>query len=48
MAEKKEKRPQKSGFDAPVYGTVHPKGSTIKRNKDGTITIVHPNESKKK
>ena len=48
MATKKDERPKRSGFDAPVYGTVHPKGSTIKRNKDGTVTIVHPADKKNK
>lgn len=33
---------QKSGFESPTYGTAHPKGSTVKKNSDGTITIVHP------
>lgn len=39
---------KKSGFNAPTIGEVHPKGSTIKRNPDGTITIVPPKEKKEK
>ena len=31
-----------SGFEAPTIGTVHPKGSVIKKNPDGTIRIVEP------
>lgn len=41
MSEKKG-----TGFAAPTIGTIHPKGSTIKKNPDGTITIVHPKEKK--
>ena len=37
-----------TGFAGPTVGTVHPKGSTVKRNKDGTITIVPPKSKKKK
>lgn len=47
MATKNE-RPKNSGFDAPVYGEAHPKGTKIKHNKDGTITVVRPDEKKKK
>lgn len=47
MANKNEP-PKNSGFDAPVYGTVHPKGTKIKKNKDGTITLIHPDEKKGK
>lgn len=36
---------KKSGFDAPAIGTIHPKGSKIVKNPDGTITIVPPNET---
>lgn len=35
---------KKSGFDAPAIGIVHPKGSTIRYNDDGTITIVPPSK----
>ena len=38
MADRKEE----SGFNAPMIGTVHPKGSTIRKNPDGTVTIVPP------
>lgn len=33
---------KKSGFDAPVYGEVIPKGTTFKRNPNGTYTLVPP------
>ena len=36
-----------SGFEAPAIGTVYPKESTIKRNKDGTITVIPPRSVKK-
>lgn len=39
---------KKSGFNAPTIGTIHAKGSTIKKNKDGTITIVPPKSNKGK
>lgn len=45
MATKSRKR---SGFDAPTYGTLCPKGTKIKKNPDGTITLVEPDEKKKK
>ena len=44
MATKNENN--KSGFDAPAYGTLHPRGTKIKKNKDGTITLVSPTEKK--
>ncbi len=31
-----------SGFDCPAIGTVHPKGTKIKRNPNGTITLILP------
>ncbi len=31
-----------SGFEGPTIGIVHPKGSKVKRNPDGTISIIHP------
>lgn len=31
-----------TGFAAPTIGTKHPKGSTIKKNSNGTISIVPP------
>ena len=39
---------KKSGFDAPTIGTIHPNGSKIIKNPDGTITIVPPNETNPK
>ena len=37
-----------TGFACPTIGIVHPKGSTIKKNADGTITIVPPKKSSAK
>lgn len=37
----------KSGFDAPVGLAVLPKGTTYRKNKDGTITPVFPKKKKK-
>lgn len=40
-----------SGFSGPTIGTKHPKGTTIRKNADGTITLVPPksgNKGKKK
>lgn len=34
-----------SGFAAPTIGIVHPKGSALKRNEDGTVTVVPPDEA---
>ena len=31
---------KKSGFDAPAIGRTIPKGTTFKKNKDGTITPI--------
>ena len=31
-----------TGFAVPTIGVVHPKGSTVVKNEDGTITIVPP------
>lgn len=42
------KTKRKSGFDVPTYGTMYPKGTKIKKNPDGTITLIEPNEKKKK
>ncbi|MBQ5950780.1 MAG: 16S rRNA (cytosine(1402)-N(4))-methyltransferase RsmH [Lachnospiraceae bacterium] len=33
-----------SGFDAPVYGTLYPKGTKIKHLPDGTIELIVPEE----
>ena len=38
---------KKSGYNAPTIGEVHPKGSKIKQNPDGTITIVPPKKQGK-
>lgn len=50
MAEKANKTDKKdmrkSGFDAPVYGTIAPKGSTIKKLPNGRIQIVEPKKEK--
>ena len=32
-----------SGFAAPTIGFLHPKGSTLLRNEDGTVTVLSPN-----
>ncbi len=47
MAKAKSK---KSGFDAPAIGTVLPKGSTFKKDKNGKMVIVpaEKNGTKKK
>ena len=45
MATKTTKR---SGFDVPTYGTLYAKGTKIKKNPDGTITLIEPDEKKKK
>lgn len=39
MAEKKRKG---SGFDGPTIGKTLPKGTALKKNKDGTVTPVYP------
>lgn len=46
MANKNSKKG--TGFGAPAIGTRHPKGSTIKKNPDGTITVVPPKSAPKK
>lgn len=43
----KNGKPMYSGFDCPVIGELHPKGTTVKRNPDGTITLVPPKAKKK-
>ena len=35
---------RRSGFDAPVYGTILPEGSILKRNKDWVITTLSPED----
>lgn len=39
---------RRSGFDVPTYGIAYAKGTKIKKNPDGTITLIEPNEKKKK
>ena len=34
-------------FDYPAYGTLSPKGTTFKKNPDGTVTPIFPKEEKK-
>lgn len=46
MAEKKT--PKHSGFEAPVIGGTHyPKGTTFRKNKDGSVTPVLPKKKTK-
>lgn len=35
-----------TGFKAPEKFKVHPKGSRIKHNADGTITVIEPKKKK--
>lgn len=44
MAESKKSG---TGFSAPTIGTKYPKGSKIKKNPDGTITVVTPKKKGK-
>lgn len=44
MAEKKTQK--RSGFEYPVKGKSLPKGTTLKRNSDGTVTVVQPKKKK--
>ena len=37
-----------SGFDGPTIGTVLPRGTTIKHNPDGTITLIQPENNDEK
>ena len=39
---------KKSGFDVPAFGNLYPKGTTVKRNPDGTITLEAPKGTKPK
>ena len=34
-----------SGFDAPVIGEIAPEGSVIRKNPDGTISILPPQKA---
>ena len=36
-----------TGFAGKVSGKTHPKGSTIKKNADGTVSIVPPKKKSK-
>lgn len=31
-----------SGFNAPTYGTMHPKGTRVRKNPDGTVSVIEP------
>ena len=33
-----------TGFSVPAIGIVHPKGTVVKDNGDGTISLIHPDE----
>ena len=51
MAEKKDNnkqgtRPRHSAFEAPIYGTIHPKGTKIRRLPDGLIELIEPEDGK--
>lgn len=35
-----------TGFAAPISGRTAPKGTKVKKNKDGTITLVEPKKKK--
>lgn len=37
-----------TSFKGPAIGTKHPKGSIVKRNADGTISVVSRKKGKKK
>jgi len=38
---------RKSGFDAPAYGEIVPKGTTYKKLPDGTYRMIPPKGAKK-
>lgn len=48
MADKKKANTKKRGtaFAGDPIGVVHAKGSTIKKNPDGTVTIVPPKKKR--
>ena len=51
MSEKKENnkektRPRHSAFEAPIYGTIHPKGTKVRRLPDGLIELIEPEDRK--
>lgn len=37
-----QRRPKGSGFEAPAIGTIYPEDSTIRKNPDGTVSIIPP------
>lgn len=43
MATKTKKR---SGFDVPTYGVSYAKGTKIKKNPDGTVSLEEPKKKK--
>jgi len=44
----KFKSQRQTAFSGPTIGIIHPKGSTIKKNPDGRITIVPPRKNDEK
>lgn len=51
MSEKKDNnkektRPRHSAFEAPIYGTIHPKGTKIRRLPDGLIELIEPGDGR--
>lgn len=40
-------KPRNSSFNGPCIGTVHSKGTKVKKNPDGTITLEEPKKKKK-
>lgn len=48
MAGTKSNDQRHSGFDVPAFGEMYPKGTTVKHNPDGTITLVPPKGQKPK
>lgn len=47
MNKKNTKKNKGTGFAGDPVGTVHPAGATIKKNPDGTVSIVTPKKKKK-
>ena len=48
MATKKTNKNKGTGFAGPAIGTVHPKGSTVRRLPNGRIEIVEPKAKSKR
>ena len=44
---KTKNQPKGTGFNYGISGEMHPKGTTIKHNPDGTVTLVPPTKAKK-